>query len=98
AKRHLRNAVEIDPSNAEVHEGLGLVFQNTGEFELADQHFRRAVAADGNSSRIRNNYGAFLYQQQRYGDAEKQMEKVVADVLYESRPAAYVNLGLARMK
>jgi type IV pilus assembly protein PilF len=98
AKRHLRTAVEIDANNAEVHESLALVFQNTGEFELADQHFRRSVALDGKRSRVRNNYAVFLYQQARYSDAEKQLERVVEDVLYESRPAAYVNLGLVRMK
>jgi type IV pilus assembly protein PilF len=98
AKRHLRSAMEMDERNAEVHEALGLVFQNTGEFELADQHFRRAVGLDGNSSRIRNNYAAFLYQQGKYQKAADQLEKVVADTLYEARPAALTNLGLVRMK
>ncbi len=98
AKRHLRSAQEADPNNAEVQEALGLVFQNTGEFELADQHFRKAVSLDGSSSRIRNNYAVYLYQQKRYEDAASQLEKVVADTLYEGRPNAYVNLGLVRMK
>ena len=97
AKRHLRSALEADPNNGEVHEALGLVFQNTGEFELADQHFRKAVALDG-TPRIRNNYAAYLYQQKRYDSAADQLEKVVADTLYEGRPNAYVNLGLVRMK
>ncbi len=98
AKRHLRNALETDPGNAEVHEALGLVFQNTGEYELAREHFRRAVSIDGKASRIRNNYAAFLYQQKDYKEAASQLEKVVADTLYEGRPNAYVNLGLVRMR
>lgn len=98
AKRHLRNALAIDDNDGEVHEALGLVFQSTGEFELADQHFQRAVALDGSLSRVRNNYAAFLYQQERYPEAERQLERVVEDTLYENRPAAYVNLGLVRMK
>lgn len=98
AKRHLRSALDADPNNAEVHEALGLVFQNTGEFELANEHFRRAVSLNGTESRIRNNYAAFLYQQKEYDEAAEQLEKVVADTLYEARPTAYVNLGLVRMK
>ncbi len=98
AKRHLRNALAVDERNAEVHEALGLVFQNTGESELADQHFRRSIALDGNSSRVRNNYAAFLYQQQDYQKAADQLERVAADTLYEGRPVAQTNLGLVRMK
>lgn len=98
AKRHLKTALELDPNNADVHETMAQVFWNTGEYELADEHFRRAVSLDGSQARLRNNYAAFLYQRERYADAERQLEKVVEDVLYEKRPAAYVNLGLARIK
>ena len=98
AKRHLKTALELDPNNAEVHETLAQVFWNTGELELADEHFRRAIALDGSSARVRNNYAAFLYQRERYAEAERQLEKVVEEVLYERRASAYVNLGLARIK
>lgn len=98
AKRHLRTALSMDERNAEVHEAMALVFQNTGEFELANEHFQRAVALDGAASRIRNNYAAFLYQRDEYAAAEKQLERVVTDVLYDKRGAAFVNLGMARMQ
>jgi type IV pilus assembly protein PilF len=98
AKRHLRNALAMDDRNAEVHEALALVFQNTGEYELAGDHFRRAVSLDGKASRIRNNYAVFLYQRRDYAGAEQQLERVVADVMYDRREAAFVNLGLARMR
>lgn len=98
AKRHLKNALEIDDRNAGVHETMALVFWNTGEFEQAEAHFRRALASDGKSSRIRNNYAAFLYQQRRYADAEAQLDKVAEDLLYEKRAEAFVNLGRVRIK
>jgi type IV pilus assembly protein PilF len=49
-------------------------------------------------SRARNNYAAFLYSQERYEEAEKQLEVVSRDTLYEGRPRAFVNLGLCRQK
>lgn len=98
AKRHLRTALEIDDANAEVNEAMALVFQNTGEIELAEKHYKKAIKLDPKFSRVRNNYGAFLYQQRRYKDAAKQLELVVADTLYSKRSSAYVNMGRAYLQ
>ena len=98
AKRNLKLAYDIDPKNAEVHEAFALVYQSTGEDEPAEEHFQRAIALDGGFSRARNNYAAFLYSQQRFAEAEKQLERVVRDTLYEGRPMAFVNLGLCRQQ
>ncbi|MFA7552994.1 MAG: type IV pilus biogenesis/stability protein PilW [Spongiibacteraceae bacterium] len=95
AKRHLKTALEIDNSSADVYEALAIVFQQTGENELAETNFKKSISLDGSLSRVRNNYAAFLYQQSRYEEAVKQLELVVEDTLYEKRPGAYENLGLA---
>lgn len=98
AKRHLKNALEIDERNPEVHETMAQVFWRTGEMEQADEHFKRALSADGSNSRIRNNYAAFLYSQKRYRDAEEQLVKVTADLMYERRADAFINLGRVQVK
>lgn len=98
AKRHLKNALEVDDRNPDVHEAMAQVFWSTGEFEQADDHFRRALSAAGNDSRIRNNYAAFLYSQSRYRDAEEQLLKVTADLMYERRADAFMNLGRVQLK
>lgn len=98
AKRHLKNALEVDSNNADVHETMAQVFWQTGEYEQADEHFRRALSVAGNSSRIRNNYAAFLYSQKRYRDAEEQLLKVAADLMYERRGDAFINLGRVQIK
>ncbi len=98
AKRNLKLAAEIDPDAPEVHEAFALVYQSTGEFELAEDSFKRAISLNKNFSRARNNYAAFLYQQQRYSEAEEQLEIVVRDTLYESRPRAFLNLGFCRLR
>ncbi|MDC1288163.1 type IV pilus biogenesis/stability protein PilW [Gammaproteobacteria bacterium] len=98
AKRNLKAAVEIDDSNAEVYEAFALVYQSTGEFELAEENFKRAIQLDKNLSRARNNYAAFLYSQERYQEAEVQLEVVITDTLYDARPQAFLNLGLCRLR
>ncbi len=59
AKMPLQKALDIDPNSADAHAALALVFQNELEPELADQHFRKALA-QGVSTRIQNNYGGFF--------------------------------------
>jgi type IV pilus assembly protein PilF len=98
AKRNLKDAVEIDPTNAEVHEAFALVYQSTGEYELAEQSYKTAIEINGDFSRARNNYAVFLFSQQRYLEAEDQLEIVVQDTLYNARPRAFLNLGLCRLQ
>lgn len=98
AKRNLKHAADINSRNAEVHEAFALVYQSTGEKELAEESYRKAIRLDRNFSRARNNYAAFLFAEGRYREAETQLEAVVADTLYNARPRAFVNLGLCRVQ
>ena len=98
AKRHLKTAIELDDSSAEVYEAMALVFQNTGEFEFAEENYKKSIRIDSKFSRVRNNYAAFLYQQRRYEEAVEQLELVVADTLYEKRSGAYISLGKSYMQ
>lgn len=93
AKRHLKAAIEIDDSSAQVYEAMALVLQNTGEFSLAEENYKKSIKIDSRFSRVRNNYAAFLYQQHRYEEAVEQLELVVADTLYNKRSSAYISLG-----
>lgn len=98
AKRNLKAAAAVDDSNAEVYEAFALVYQSTGEYELAEDNFLLAINLDRDFSRARNNYAAFLYSQERYREAEQQLTAVVKDSLYNGRPQAFVNLGLCQLK
>ncbi|MEX2367175.1 MAG: type IV pilus biogenesis/stability protein PilW, partial [Pseudohongiellaceae bacterium] len=98
AKRHLNNAMEIEPNSSEVHAVWGLVYSRQGDTELADESFRRAIRLNGRNSQARNNYAAFLFANGRYQDAYDQLENVVTDVNYRSRPQAFENLGLAAVR
>jgi type IV pilus assembly protein PilF len=98
ARRNLKIAAEIDPNAPDVHEAFALLYSATGEPELAEARFKKAIALDANFSRARTNYAGFLFKQQRYKEAEAQLEVVVLDTLYESRPRAYLILGLCRIE
>ena len=61
AKRNLELAQEMDPNDAEVFEAFALVYQSTGEFEMAENQFRAALKVEPSLSRARNNFAALLY-------------------------------------
>ncbi|EPV4797385.1 type 4a pilus biogenesis protein PilF, partial [Pseudomonas aeruginosa] len=65
AKVPLRKALEIDPSSADAHAALAVVFQTEMEPKLADEEYRKALASDSRNARVLNNYGGFLYEQKR---------------------------------
>ncbi len=97
AKRNLELANDLNPDNPSVHEAFGLVYQSTGEYDRAEDSFKRALRIDPGFSRARNNYAAFLFSMGRFEEAEKEFQIVSEDPLYSGRPLAYLNLGMARL-
>ncbi|UAW98966.1 type IV pilus biogenesis/stability protein PilW [Halopseudomonas nanhaiensis] len=98
AKAPLSEALKLDPRSSAAHTALALVFQQEGEDTSAEQHFRAALAAEPDSARILNNYGAFLLAQERYNEALQQFEKASRDTLYRERSRVFENLGLTHSR
>jgi len=97
AKRHLNNAAELDRNNAEVHGIWGLVHAREGETTLADSSFQRSLRINSRNSQTRNNYAAFLFANNRFQDAYRQLQIVVEDTAYPARSQAFENLGFAAL-
>ena len=97
AKAPLGKALALDAADADAHAALALVFQAEGEPALAQGHFEKALVARPGDTRIRNNYGSFLYAQQRFTDAEQMFRLASADTLYPERSRVYENLGLTAL-
>ncbi|MFZ6047804.1 type IV pilus biogenesis/stability protein PilW [Pseudomonas sp. CR3202] len=97
AKVPLKQALDLDPSNADAHTALALVFQTEKEPDLADQHYRKALSSRSDA-RILNNYGSFLYEQGRYKEAYERFQQATEDNLYPERSRVFENLGLTALK
>jgi type IV pilus assembly protein PilF len=98
AKIPLKKAIELDSSDADANAALALVFQAEAEPALADKSFRKALAARPADARILNNYGSFLYEQNRYQDAYQTFGKAAADTLYPERSRVFESLGMTALK
>ncbi|MCP1420933.1 type IV pilus assembly protein PilF [Pseudomonas laurylsulfativorans] len=98
AKVPLRKALELDGSDPDANAALALVFQAEMEPELADEHFRKALSSRPGDARILNNYGSFLFGQERYKQAYERFEQAAADTLYPERSRVFENLGMTAAK
>ena len=65
---------------------------------LADEHFRKALSSRPADARILNNYGSFLYEEQRYKEAYERFEQAAADSLYPERSRVFESLGMTAIK
>ena len=98
AKENLSKALKIDPNSVTALNAFGLVYQLEGEGDLAETYFKRAVASSPKDAMVRNNYGAFLYERERYEEAVEHLKVAVDDRLYNRRPQAFLNLGVSHLK
>nr|WP_314481224.1 type IV pilus biogenesis/stability protein PilW [uncultured Pseudomonas sp.] len=98
AKAPLVKALALDGNDADAHAALALVYQAEGEPSLAEDHFSKALRAQTGITRIRNNYGSFLYAQGRFAEAQQMFRLASADTLYPERARVYENLGLTALR
>ncbi len=98
AMEKLRKAVEMDPSYAGAQHGLALGYQEFGQPDLAEMHFRHAMRLDDKDSNLYNNFGAFLCDQGRYEEADKYFLRAVADPGYGTPDRAWENAGVCALK
>jgi type IV pilus assembly protein PilF len=98
AKVPLKKALDLDPSSADAHAALALVFQVEMEPKLADEHYRKALSQRSGDARLLNNYGSFLYEQKRYEEALERYQQAAQDTLYPERSRVFENLGLTALE
>jgi type IV pilus assembly protein PilF len=98
AKRHINNALAINDRSSEAYNVQALIMQREGEPRLAQENFERSLSLSSKNSRARNNFAAFLFEQQRFEDAYRQLEIVANDTAYEARALAFENLGFAALR
>lgn len=94
ARKNLLKALEKDKRSATAHNALALLFQVEGEYDLAEQHFEKAVNYEPDLTNVRYNYATFLFRQKRFDDAEKQFLIAADNVNYARRGQVFYNLGL----
>ena len=97
ARRPVLRALELDPQRVEAHVLAGVIYEREQDADLAERHFRAALALAPADSQALNNYGAFLYGQGRFREALRPLRRAAGNRGYRARAQAYENLGLAEL-
>ena len=98
ARRPLKEALRVDNSSAEAHVLMASVYLGDGDTKLAEQQYKEALRHEPKNAMAQNNYGTFLFAQEKYKDAAEHLKIAADDPNYGRRGQAYENLGLTQLK
>lgn len=71
-------AIELDPTNAALRLSLGGVFYSAKSFDIAERHFRAAVALKSDYANAHYNLAQALREQKKYPEAVAEMQTVLS--------------------
>lgn len=98
ANTKLTRALEEDPEYSVAHWAYALLQWRLADTELADKHFRKAIALDPKDAKARNNYGSFLCETGRIPEAVQEFEAAAKNPLYKDGAGALTNAGLCMLR
>ncbi|MBI1451620.1 MULTISPECIES: type IV pilus biogenesis/stability protein PilW [Acinetobacter] len=101
AKRELDQALEANSRDAQANMMMGVLLQQEGSatnIQKADAFFKRALSSEPKNAQVRNNYGTYLYQVERYNDALEQLNIAGSTLGYDQRARALENAGRIYLK
>jgi TolB-like protein/tetratricopeptide (TPR) repeat protein len=85
-------AIQLDPLLAEAHSALGAAFADRGQWDQAEQSFRRAIEIDPNSSAAHDLFSRFYYWP--LGHIKEAVREARAEVQSDPlSPRAHAELG-----
>jgi type IV pilus assembly protein PilF len=90
----LQKALEADPDSATVNGTLALLYENIGENQLAEKHFKKALQLSPKDPQTHNNYGQYLCRHGEYTQALEQFKIAASDPLYPGIAASLTNAGI----
>ena len=98
ALEELRVATAADPNYAAAYGMFGLVYMELRENRLAEQSFERGLRLAPHDPDINHNYGWFLCQTGREGEANKYFQQAIRNPLYVTPWRSYSAAGICAMR
>ena len=77
AVKYLKKAINLDPENAQYHDGLSVTLHKMGRYNEAEAESRKAVELDPENAQYHDGLGITLHAMKRYKDAEVEQRKAV---------------------
>ncbi len=97
AREPLERALEIERRSVEAHILMALLYESESDPRPAERHYRLALRFDSNNRQAQNNYGRFLFGEERYQEARRMLAAAAGDSAYPLRDQAYLSLALTEL-
>jgi type IV pilus assembly protein PilF len=94
AREKLERSLKQNPKDADVHTGLGLLYDRTGEPKLADKHYREALRLAPDNPDVSNNYAIYLCKSGRVDEGVERFSAVANNKYYRTPEVALTNAGV----
>ncbi|MEE9452126.1 MAG: type IV pilus biogenesis/stability protein PilW [Gammaproteobacteria bacterium] len=97
AKQKLLAAIEQAPHSPEANGAMAYYAETTGDIELAEAYYQKALRYSGGEGAPFNNYGVFLCRQGNYQQAQQYFNTALQDQNYLNVAGIYENAGICAM-
>lgn len=95
ARHHLQRALTINENYAPANDAMGLLWQAEGEYDLAEEFFKKAIKQDKKFTQAHHHLGRLYVQLKQYARAHKELKFATDDRYYENRAEAFNDTALA---
>lgn len=98
ALEKLNRAIEQDPGLAVAHAYLGLTYEQLGQLDEAERHYRTAVRIADQDPSVYNMYAVYLCRRDRLKEADRYFQAAVRIPSYATPETALTNAGVCQLK
>ena len=94
----IKQAIAIDPTNADAYNLRGLVYQRLNDWPLASSSFQRALAVNPLVADAAHNYAWLLCQHAQYEASETFFAQAIANPTYSHAAKSWMTQGLCQLR
>jgi type IV pilus assembly protein PilF len=94
----VKQALVFNPNYVDAYNLRGLIYASMDEQRLAEESFRRALEINPHDGDTMHNYGWFLCQQKRFGEAQTQFEQAMAQPQYREQIRTLMAEGVCQAR
>lgn len=94
ARERLESSVRQNPSVAQTHFTLAILYQRLNESKLADAAYRDAIRVAPDDGAVQNSYAIYLCGKKKFTEAERYFVRAANNPLYATPAAALTNAGV----
>jgi Tfp pilus assembly protein PilF len=88
-------AEKAAPRDAEIQDGLAQAYWQKRAYELAEEHYQKAIDLSDGAPQYYNSLGALYLTMERYDDAIPAFRKAAENLLFATPEVSWTGIGLA---